>query len=457
MKKISEIKRDLYDYVSEYEQKRQQYEILEGDNALYKEILDDILSQDISGICANCTRLGLDLSFLFGEEYDYLIDRIHYVNMLKNNGNLTDEEVNKLRNNILICKSRIWGLYLDNRAMQEEIKKELLSRKEKKTTCLRVLNSLKENEIIQEHNIYDLRDLLIELGYTDTEVSYTIEKLYIRNNNINVNNNAMIGENKITKFITMGYEKIEYPKVDEEKRLISFADVIINFLNNNMLEEVDLDVLLSDFVKKEDRQYILSKVLEKIQDDIYKQSQLIRDTDFMMSVSIKKDIVMDAKKMIDKYNYVRDYLINNVSLEEDTEEIEEEAEEKIEVDNVNLLYLIKQSGKSYVLDDLKDMPKEYITKAYELIEEFKTGIGVKKVKKLSHRDSFCELKDDQIRIILKRLQENNFVVYGAFIKKENRSHNNNEFLSIISRSGEISREDSELREYVEENGRKWTR
>ena len=127
----------------------------------------------------------------------------------------------------------------------------------------------------------------------------------------------------------------------------------------------------------------------------------------------------------------------------------------------NLFYLINKNSKCYLLSDVKDMPFEYISKITELISKFKDNtISNKKNKKLDFNSEFSELKDDQIRIIYKRIKDNNYLIYGAFIKKDDRKYRA-DFNNVIGRVGIISENsldiESELEQFIGDNQRKWSR
>ena len=98
----------------------------------------------------------------------------------------------------------------------------------------------------------------------------------------------------------------------------------------------------------------------------------------------------------------------------------------------------------------------------KLINDFKENtIGKKKNKKLvNYAGDFSELKGDQIRVIYQRIKDNNYLIYGAFVKKDDRTPREL-FINIINRNGVISENPQEieepLNEYVSKNKRKWTR
>ena len=73
---------------------------------------------------------------------------------------------------------------------------------------------------------------------------------------------------------------------------------------------------------------------------------------------------------------------------------------------------------SVILERLKDVPEEYFERVQSLLENF--IVHKKKFKSLTtNKPGFMELKDDQVRIVMKHTVNNIYCVMGVFAKKAN--------------------------------------
>ena len=103
---------------------------------------------------------------------------------------------------------------------------------------------------------------------------------------------------------------------------------------------------------------------------------------------------------------------------------EELVEEEKEIEEIHrLIYSTSDVNptKSKFIADLDDIPQEYYVTVYYLINGFKTGtLSVGEYKALTNNNNVqkCrELKSDQVRIILKHVKDNIYVILGAATKK----------------------------------------
>ena len=122
---------------------------------------------------------------------------------------------------------------------------------------------------------------------------------------------------------------------------------------------------------------------------------------------------------------------------------------------------------------MKDVPFEYYETISELIDNFiNNKLSKKEIKLLKNNGKltqFIELKYDQVRIILKHIQDNIYCVMGIGVKKSNNDitmYKNlaNRPIPNISSSEKLSKEVSlsglakqEIDKLVTEKGRKGTR
>ena len=95
---------------------------------------------------------------------------------------------------------------------------------------------------------------------------------------------------------------------------------------------------------------------------------------------------------------------------------------KKEVQN-NLIYLQRSTDDStYLEKDLKSIPVDSYDDVITMINNFKYGNGNNKIKSFNNNENlngFRELKFSDIRIMLKNISDNYYLVLGCFQKKQN--------------------------------------
>ena len=178
---------------------------------------------------------------------------------------------------------------------------------------------------------------------------------------------------------------------------------------------------------------------------------------------------------LEKYLIIRNYYetlqieLPKQTLEEPVEEQKEETESKILIysrSDINIY-------RTRLISDMDDIPQEYYDTIYTLIESFKQGtLSKKEIKALSQSNTIkglIELRYDQVRIALKHVRDNIYVVLGAFAKKADndifayetiakRSTPNINTEESLNFQLELSEQtEKELKELVETHGRKGTR
>lgn len=464
MKKISELKDVLYKYVKDYidlEKKRDCY-LYNID--LYEEILTHLNNYMLYEFDDGIT-FSICLETLFGNKYNDLIQYIYVSKMMyslnkKNEEN--DLKISKLANEIKME-------YEEQKKKCEKLNNEISLNQNKVISARRIMSSLKYSQTISRYDIINVNDILRKLGYSGTDVSFIIERLFIHNKDVLSKQKGYkyYDKYRFIKLLSLGYEDFEYPDVLDEGKLSSISNVMFDMLQSyyDDINEEDyikiIPVIGENVSDINELEFVLIKLLEKIRNRIDELVDLIKDKDFIMDLEIKNEVAADCYDLISKYNYFRKYMddiLSKYSVEEDKIEAQNE-----KVRN-NIFYLNNVSGNCYLLSDLKKMKFEYLEKAYKLIEDLKNNsISKKKTKRMTENANvrgFLELKDDQIRIIYKKINDNNYLIYGAFIKKDDRKYKV-QFNSVVTRTGVISSDslviEEELHKYVDENSRKWSR
>lgn len=160
---------------------------------------------------------------------------------------------------------------------------------------------------------------------------------------------------------------------------------------------------------------------------------------------------------------------------EDPEETENLIKTEIIQEPKKLIYARSDINisKTKLISDMSDIPNEYYSIVLDLLETFKKGaIGRKEITVLTNHEKFkghIELRRDQVRIILRHIKDDIYVVLGVFAKKADKDMTM--YGNIINRSNpkietekdilvqlELSKQtEDELEKIVKEKARKNSR
>jgi len=463
MKEVTKLKSILGNYLKNYNKLYKNKEQLIRNEYYYENILK-ILTDCISDKYDGILQISSFLNPLFGNRYNELQENIFICERLQLINKVDSDEYKKSKSIIINLTNEIKNKYLENKEEKEEILINL-SLMETNIPCInRVINSLKFSQLISNDDIGVVNKIVREFDYSDTEVAFLIENLFLYNEEIKNKKLDKISSDDKYKFINLlsiGNEVIELPFVEDDLSLQCIADSIYDILDNcpyDIIVDNYIDILPvvgKDVKNIDELKYVIIKLLEKFRNSLNERIELIKDEDFIMNLDIKNEIAEECYKFMDQYLLFRNYMDDKLEL------TQEENNDAIDDEN-KLFYLINNGGKCYLISDLKNMPLEYIAKVKELIDKFKDNtISNKKNKKLvDFGREFSELKDDQIRIIYKRIKDNNYLIYGAFIKKDDWKYRT-DFKNVINRVGTISENplelEKEIDEYINEHQRKWSR
>lgn len=467
---LNELKLVLYNYVKKFNDLKKEKNVLEGNNSLLEEILR-ILDKCFSDDYDECLSLSLCLVSLFGNKYDNLLNYMFKCDKLKQFGQMDSDSYKNNKLNIINIIYEIRNEYLFSLSKLQSCDEKITDMKPKMIVARRIISCIKYNQFVSKNDIALLGYLLKDLNIDEGKIAVVVERLFLNNKFINTKETGKYytveEKYKFINLLSLGGEVFEYPLVENASILENYAESVLSLLEE-FSDEIDKDDLLSvlpsvgkEIRTLEELEYILMVMLDSLYDELYQNINLMKDSDFLIDLNSKNRIANDCYKLIDNYKLIRDYLDNELYKEDDINL--DDSESFIEEDKVvnNVFYLISPNGKCYFESDLEDIPYEYLEKTLELIDLFKKGILSKKKKNrlIDFAGDFSELKGDQIRIIYKRIKDNNYVIYGAFVKKEdNRSKN---IMSLINRIGVVGKNseqiEDQINDYVINNSRKWSR
>lgn len=333
---------------------------------------------------------------------DFLIDR----NNKENKDNLI-KSINKLVVD--------FNLEHDN---YMKLCKELATNKQDMIESRKIISYLKYGQILKEEQVEFIKNRLEKEGIKKSDIVVILEKVKIHNTKCRdtgkkVNKNQMY---EIVNIIKQGYEKIELPRGNFD-RLDEKARRLYNALSDIGKNDWDSQLQFLNYFDNVEKEYILKKLLIQYQNDMYDSIAFFDDDDIGYDDDTLNQIKDEYYTAYERYMFIRD----EIELISDNELDEEEVEETDDLESpVNNLYYLTNSDepdKCYLINDLEhDFRLESYERVKDLIKEFKRN-DRSHFESYRYNKGFYKIKDDQIRIMLKSLKNNNYLVLGAFIKK----------------------------------------
>ena len=468
-------------YLDEYDKMQKDYEKYGVLKDLYSELLV-YLEGDYESIKEN----KIIISFLISEIYKDDVYLNEFYNIIQNLGE-TKENRDRFR---YLRKS----IYKDSKEIEtkmEELKVRLFRNRYIPSSAKRVKLCLIHN-IPLNQNKYDIPNIKRILNYfeasgtiSNKEELLLINELELYNRRITSEKNQDKDEqeyadgfyNEVPNIIYAGFQEHDVIEVNDDRKpmLDKFVKELLNYV-----EYLDKDDIIDNIERyhnfnldDNEFNYIIVSILNKYLDDLLTLYQLLIDKDVYMNRKDRLDVVKSYYRVLDRYTYLLKYYNDISSYEpEESEEIDEPSckdEEKKE-----LIYShSSNSDKIKIISDMKDVPFEYYKTVSELIDNFiNNKISKKEIKFLNnngHLTQFIELKNDQVRIVLKHIKDNIYCVMGVGVKKSDNDITMyrtlaNRPIPNISTSEKLARElelsdfaKQEIEKITTEKGRKGTR
>ena len=291
-------------------------------------------------------------------------------------------------------------------------------------TTINVYNALQFHQIVSPNLMDFIKNRLLKEKVNDVDIIKTMEFIKIHNSKCHEEQPSRISSADLYLVLNMlnsGYEEIKIEQVNNNKLEKVIKDTI-NALESNPISSIDDILHVSNLTTKE-KEYVYKRILKYYQDEIYLLISALKDKDFYFNISILQTIKTEYKELYQKYMFIRNKL-DELDKKEDKHDFKtEETKEETSIENNNMEenYLYYSSNnlgvdKCFFVKDLENMREESYSTVLDLIKEFKSG-NTKNLKYLSTNSNFMELKEDQVRIVLKPLGNKNYSVMGSFIKK----------------------------------------
>ena len=325
-----------------------------------------------------------------------------------------------------------------------------------------VISNKEELLLINEIELYNKRINLDKLKDNDRE--YTID-LYER----------------IPNILNAGFQEHDKISVSENKKntLDRFANEIEKYLL--YLNTDEIIPVIEEYkrynIDNNEYNYLIVRVLDDYLNDLLTYYEYLMDKDVYTKRQERIEVVKNYYQVLDKYLYLRNYYekINEIDLVL----VDNDNNDELYCNDSNDKQLIfahsnVNISKSRIISDMGSVPHEYYERVYELINGFKKNtLRRKEVASFTSVDrsmaSFFELRDDQIRIIVKHMDSDIYCIMGVFVKKSDNLRS--AYKSMVSRElPNISTDDKkqmyielgkkdmeELEQFVSNNKRKGTR
>ena len=351
------------------------------------------------------------------------------------------------------------------------LNENLNKQNEKRKLYELVKNSLKYEQIIDASLLEFINAELKKDNINNYELLRINELIRIQNENLKSSSKSTIlgfDLYLILNMLDLGYEKIQVLENENAEKLDLIVSKLNELIDHNNLEDITdnlkLDESYGSIYDQVDFKYIYTEILRHLQFKLWELIDILKQEDFAFDIEMLNDIKNEYKTIISKYMYFREKM-DSINIDIKQEDVIDYDENDIdsEVKVVNNLYYASNSlepNKCYFMRDLSDIREESLEKIWHLLQDFKYGKNLN-TKYLEGSDKYIEIKDDQIRIILRPILENNYAVVGVFIKKSDnlRETYRNMFkrkLPELNDDYSLSVENI-VSEYIEQNKRSGSR
>lgn len=372
----------------------------------------------------------------------------------------------------------------------EYLELEVQENEELKESAQRVKSSLKYRKLItQPHKDIPNVKTILEKLEKEQIITPQDEILYI--NEIEQHNERITAKqdipeeqtyseddyNEIPNIITAGFQTYDAIEVSSsiKNKLDTFATEIIESISECNEEQI-ISLLLSYKnynLETNEYNYILLKILEDYTDELLTLYKLLIDKTVYRDKSNRTEIIRGYYNVLNKYLIIQKYYESEVAYV--PEENDEETQKIDHTTKKRFIYchLNANTSKSRLISDMTNIPYEYYDTVRDLLTKFKNGtIGTKEFKALTNHKKYkgyLELRYDQVRIVLKHMKNDIYVILGVFAKKANNdmtmySRIINRILPEIDTDSKLSikleladQTEAELEELVKTKGRKGTR
>ena len=434
---IKQLENLLENYINEDRQHKERLNELEKLKVLYRELLDYLKCDYVTlkEEKAKVTKL-----FYSIYKNDIYLESLNSILETLNDSKESEFKFKKLGSNVYVDFKKITK-------EKEDLKMQIDRNKYMVASANRVRLCLKHNLSINQdrHDIPNVKKIINYYQLAGV-ISNKEEVLLINEIELYNRNMATIKGNKVEReyadriydeipnILNAGFHLYVDPDEDEieisdgrKKTIETFIHTILETIsivsNDKIVDELKQ---YYDFYKLDDNEYryIIIKLLDILFEELYTYYQMLTEKETYIQKNNRTEIIKGYYQILDKYlilfGYYEEYYkmltMDEISVEDVSQDFLGDEPKKLIYAHSSIDY-----SKTKIFKDLKSMNEEYYDRTYRLLTDYmNNAISVKEVKTLNldKMPNFIELKDDQVRIVLKHMKNNIYAVLGLFTKKD---------------------------------------
>lgn len=476
---LNSLKNVLKSVISHYEEKKKI-----SDNAtylidMYKDIISLLTTNDVKTLYNELFTLNLLFPLIYSnEEAEFLSSKVNQIvyQLVRLSNNLElktyyDDNLKKLDEII----NKVVDEYEILKAKSVVYKEEVKEIKNKVSKYRNILYRLNAKVYLSEFHINEVKKLLTELEYSKEQQIILLE--FINHHNIHCKDKNWRASFTTIRMMESDFELYDVNELvdnDIKNKIDSWSNSVFESIlsdsNINLLEFIDD---MTSWMDKDLKEYAIKKVLNKFLNVLNECKENMLEENNYDDVEIRKIIILEYNSYYYKYLNLKKYYNEKImgELDEIPDILDENPED---IEEKNHLFFAMTNEKSYVEKDILSIPEEYYERVRKLLEGFRfetlTEHNIETFASNSRLKGYRKLKEDQIRIVYRPLNNNNFLVLGIMLKKSDRA--NREYLRVITRDYNYDISDEKtynekfdesheiytnLIEYIDSNSRKGNR
>ena len=419
-------------------------DLFENQNLLRSNI--HTLTDDFESLIKNFELIETLLPYVFDESYSkikYLSDKILSNakicdNWVKNKANMSSSEYVAAKKELIKVLNMLRDRYQEEHALYISIRP---NHSEITINYYKIIRDNLSNNIPIESFQYDiLKKLFLEKNIPEKERIILLERL--KNHNIYCHkklNNETFDFPKayeIIDMISFGYEDIQIPNVDSDRKgeISFYCKTVENMVEESkrsdkigskvltLLPHYEGNLIFSGNYSKEEFDYLMLSLLKDMQNSLYLYATYLSDNSVYNDKIDRNNVKNDYYKYLEVYLVIRNYYDKQVELYEKVEELDENSIENLpDVYTLSFTSRGVENEKTYFEADLKSVSKDLYPRVIKHLTYFKKDrlpkTYLKPITELGTGTS--EIKDDQIRIVFRRVKDNEYAIMGIFVKKDN--------------------------------------
>ncbi len=314
------------------------------------------------------------------------------------------------------------------------------------------------------------------------------EKILLLNELDFYNRNIIPGESKEKEYTNKAFNEVPnilsggFEMYDEIEIAASRKETILGFVNElkgyvEQLSKEEIIPSIENYKKYnlDDNEYnfIVNEILKFYIFKALEYYDILLDSCIYTDRVSREEAITTYYQMLERYLLIRKYYQNITDIKVDEEAIEEQT--SLDEGDKNPIRIVfshptNDPTKAKFLNDLKDIPEENYQGIWDLLNDFiEKRKDYKSLTNNGNIKNFAELKEGQIRIIIKHIRNNIHCVVGVFTKKANNDVKTyrNMCNRVVTDVSTIEKENQEIelgiitldliKDYINEKARKGSR